>query len=117
MEEGRSNVERGERQGLTTPMMEELNWTSEKRRSSSALRMRSLEPARPSLEAMVEKSMAVGGVEGLREEAAFEVSEGREGGWEGKDLAGKAGGKGLPIDRENFGGRRKVATYKSSFST
>ncbi|RZR79657.1 hypothetical protein BHM03_00005447 [Ensete ventricosum] len=74
--------------------MEESNWTSEKRRSSSALRMRDLEPARPSLEATAEKSMAVGVVKGLREGAAFEVSEGRGGDgkeriWRGT-LAGRA---------------------------
>lgn len=57
----------------TTPMTEEWNWTSERRRSSSALRIRCLELGRPSLEAIAEKSMATWGEKKREMGRAFEA--------------------------------------------
>lgn len=42
---------------LTTPMTEESKWTSQRRRSSAALRMRSLESEKPSFFAISEISI------------------------------------------------------------
>lgn len=92
------------RRGLTTPMMEESNWTSDRRRSSSAFLTRGLESARPSRAAMEEMSMARGarGARGARKELrfwekAFEALErcvvregfGGEGGREGASNRGQ----------------------------